>query len=304
LTEPTPVPIGDDAPYCEGPQAELRSPQTRMMPGSCDTHMHICGPGSEFPYDGRRIYTPPDALVPAYIQVMNSLGIERVVLVQPSIYGADNRVLLKAMIDLSAAGYASRAVAVVGFDVRDEQLQTLDRAGVRGLRYNLVDVADPTVGAPIEKIRWIAERIARLGWHVEFLAHVDDYPDLVSIFRDFPTDIVFGHVGYVRIGKTTEDAGFQAMLELASMGKCWIKVTAPYRISAGAIPYSDAEGFVRSAVNAAPDRIVWGTDWPHVKISKPMPHDADMCDSFYDWVTDEGMRKRILVDNPTQLYGF
>lgn len=304
MTENTGIPIGDDAPFCEGPQTELRSPQIKMIRGTCDTHMHICGPGTDFPYDAKRIYTPPDALVPSYVDVMDSLGIERVVLVQPSIYGADNRVLLKAAADLVAAGYPSRAVAVVGFDVSDDELQALDHAGVRGLRYNLVDVADPSKGAPVEKIRRIAERIAPLGWHIEFLAHVDDYPNLRTTFHDFPTDIVFGHVGYLRIGKTIEDAGFQSMLELASMGKCWIKLTGPYRISEAGSPYRDVAKFVRAAVIAAPNRILWGTDWPHVKVSKPMPHDADMCDSFRDWVNEEELRKRILVDNPTELYGF
>ena len=303
-SDPKSVPIGDDAPFCLGPQKEARSPVVLMGEGACDTHMHICGPASEYAYDSQRIYTPPDALVVDYIALMKDLGLARTVLVQPSIYGSDNRAMLDAMRELKAAGVANRGVAVVDFDVSDAELDRLNTAGIRGLRYNLVDVADPTKGLPLAEIRTIASRIADLGWHVEFLAHVDDYPNMADMFGDFPTDIVFGHSGYVRIGKSTTDPGFQAMLKLAQNHKCWIKMTGPYRISAGDLPYQEAGDFARAAVKAAPECVIWGTDWPHVKISKPMPHDADMCDCFHDWVTDEAHRQMILVDNPTRLYGF
>jgi 2-pyrone-4,6-dicarboxylate lactonase len=299
-----PVPIGDDAPFCAAPLAELRSPKFPMGADVCDTHMHICGPGSDFPYDSQRIYTPPDALVSDYIKQMKALGIARVVLVQPSVYGSDNRVLLAAMAELQQAGYPTCGVAVVEDAVSDEELARLDQAGIRGLRFNLVDVADPSQGLPLDKIRALAERVAPLGWHVEFLAHADDYPDLDTLFGDFPTDIVLGHTGYMRIGKSTDDPGFQAMLRLAQAGKCWIKMTAPYRISAGDLPYADAGAYARAAVAAAPARILWGTDWPHVKTAKLMPHDADMCDLLHEWVPERAIRQQILVDNPTGLYRF
>ncbi|NQV98538.1 MAG: amidohydrolase family protein [Rhodospirillales bacterium] len=298
------VPLGDDAPLCPGPRPEMRSPKSPMGADACDTHMHICGPASRYPYDAKRIYTPPDALVADYIKLMKALGLARAVLVQPSIYGADNRAMLDAMVALDAAGVPNRGVAVVDFDVSDAELAELNRLGIRGLRFNLVDVADPSKGLPLAQIRRLAERIADMGWHVEFLAHVDDYPDLARMFGDFPTEIVFGHTGYLRIGRTTDDPGFQAMLELARAGKCWIKLTGPYRISAADLPYGDAGDFARAAVAAAPGRVIWGSDWPHVKISKPMPHDADMCDYFFDWVADETSRRKILVDNPSQLYFF
>lgn len=304
-TDPsTTVPIGDDAPFCSGPQSEEKQPRVKLLENSCDTHMHICGPASKYAYDSQRIYTPPDALVPAYVALMKSLGIARTVLVQPSIYGADNQAMLDAMQDLSAQGIANRGVAVVEFDVSDDELQQLDQAGVRGLRFNLVDVADPSKGLPLKDIRALAARIAPMGWHVEFLAHVDDYPKLVEMFGNFPTDIVFGHSGYVRIGNSTADAGFQAMLELARMKKCWIKMTGPYRISASDLPYADAGAYARVAVAAAPGQVLWGSDWPHVKISEPMPHDADMVDCFHEWVSDPADRQRILVENPARLYGF
>ncbi len=304
MTDNSAVATGDDAPLCPGPQSEPRSPKHRLPAGACDSHMHICGPGRDFPYDAQRIYTPPDALVVDYRKVMDCLGIDRVVLVQPSIYGTDNRVMLNAMAELSAAGIQNRGVAVVDFAVTDEALAQMHQAGVRGLRFNLVDVADPSQGLPLAQIRRLAERIGRFGWHVEFLAHVDDYPQLAEMFGDFPTDIVFGHSGYVRIANGPQARGFQAMLTLAAAAKCWIKMTGPYRIAAGGLPFKQAGDYARACVAAAPHQVIWGTDWPHVKIAEPMPHDGDMCDCFYDWVPEPKHRQQILLDNPTRLYGF
>ncbi len=208
MTDQSPVSIGDDAPLCAAPQAELRAPKHHFPINTCDTHMHICGPGSDFPYDSQRIYTPPDALVSDYIKQLKTLGIARTVLVQPSVYGSDNQVLLGAMSELARAGFPCRGVAVVDHDVSDVELARLNEAGVRGLRYNLVDVADPTKGLPLDEIRAMATRIAPMGWHVEFLAHADDYPTLDSLFGDFPTDIVLGHTGYMRMGKSVDVRGF------------------------------------------------------------------------------------------------
>ncbi len=292
------------AAYCAPPDPELRAPAAPMGPLSCDSHAHVCGPESEYAYADERIYTPPDALVPAYLKLLGTLGIERAVLVQPSVYGTDNTVMLSAMRDMTAAGMQCRGVAVVDETVTGRELDELHEAGVRGLRFNLVDVADPGKGAPLESIRALCERIAPLGWHAEFLIHVDDYPDFDARFGDFPTDIVVGHMGYLRLGQDIACDGFRGMLRLAAAGRCWVKLTAPYRISAGDLPYGEAGEFARAVVAAAPARVVWGTDWPHVMVSKPMPNDADLCDLLSRWVPDPAARRRILVDNPAELYGF
>jgi predicted TIM-barrel fold metal-dependent hydrolase len=295
---------GNGVVYCAPPDRELHAPATPMGALSCDTHAHICGPESEYAYAAERIYTPPDALLPDYLALLATLGVERAVLVQPSVYGTDNRVMLAALREMAAAGLACRGVAVVGGSVTAAELDDMHAAGIRGLRFNLVDVADPDGNAPLEAIRALAERVAPRGWHTEFLIHADDYPDFEHVFAGFPTPIVVGHMGYLRPGRNADDAGFQGMLRLAAAGGCWIKLTAPYRISAGDLPYEEAADFARAVVAAAPGRAIWGTDWPHVMVTKKMPNDADLCDLFHGWVPDPETRRRILVDNPAALYDF
>ena len=291
--------------YCTPPDRNLRAPAVPMGALSCDCHAHICGPESSFAYSDDRIYTPPDALLPDYLKQLEILGIERSVFVQPSIYGADNTVLLGAMRQMNTAGIACRGIAVLQDRVTDTDLEDLHQAGVRGLRFNLVDVADTSSNASLQQILPLCKRIARLGWHSEFLLHTDDYPDFEACFEAFPTDIVLGHTGYLRLGQTGDNPGFKGMLQLAAAGKCWVKLTAPYRISAsGELPFAEAGEFARAVVEAAPERAVWGSDWPHVNISTPMPNDADLCDLFLDWVPDAQTRRQILVDNPAILYEF
>ena len=292
------------AAYCAPPDPELRAPALPMGPLSCDSHAHICGPESLYAYADERIYTPPDALLPEYRNLLKTLGVERAVLVQPSVYGTDNTVMLAALREMTAAGMPCRGVAVVDEAVTERELNDLHEAGVRGLRFNLVDVAEPGKGAPLAWIRSLCERVAPRGWHAELLIHVDDYPDFDARFADFPTEIVIGHMGYLRLGRDVTSDGFGGMLRLAASGRCWVKLTAPYRISAGDLPYGEAGDFARAVVAAAPDRVVWGTDWPHVMVKKPMPNDADLCDLFFRWVPDPQTRHRILVDNPAELYGF
>ncbi|MDH3231024.1 MAG: amidohydrolase family protein [Alphaproteobacteria bacterium] len=295
---------GSAAPYCAPPDPELRAPAVPMGPLSCDCHAHICGPVAAYAYADERIYTPPDALPPAYLELRQTLGVARAVLVQPSVYGTDNTVMLEALREMAAAGLQCRGVAVVDATVTEAELEAMHEAGVRGLRFNLVDLADPGKGPPLEAIRASCERIAPRGWHAEFLIHVDDYPDFDARFGDFPTDIVIGHMGYLRPGQDATSDGFAGMLRLAASGRCWVKLTAPYRISAGDLPYAEAGAFARAVVAAAPGRVVWGTDWPHVMVSKPMPNDADLCDLLFQWVPNPAARRRILVDNPAALYDF
>lgn len=290
--------------YCAPPDPELRSPKVSLGPLACDSHAHICGPEAEHAYATDRIYTPPDALPADYLRLLKTLGAERAVLIQPSVYGADNTVMLAAIKEITAAGVACRGVAVVDDTITEAGLDAMHGAGVRGLRFNLVDLADASKGAPLQTIRAFSERIAPRGWHTELLLHADDYPDFDTTFADFPTEIVVGHSGYLRLGQNAACAGFQGMLRLAETGRCWVKLTAPYRISAAGLPYPEAGDFARAVVAAAPGQVVWGSDWPHVKVSAAIPNDADLCDLFFDWVADPEARRRILVDNPARLYDF
>jgi len=287
------------APLCASPDFKPRKPALKLPKGACDSHAHICGPIADFDYSPERIYTPPDCLLSDYSQMLSTLGVSKAVLVQPSIYGTDNTVMLKAMAE---ATIPIRGVAVVDGLISDNELANMHQAGVRGVRYNIVDVADPSGDIPLDDIKAMAERIKFMGWHVEFLIHTDDYANFDKIFSDFPTDIVVGHLGYMRPGQDTTIPGFQALLRLMQAGKCWTKLTGPYRISSGDVPYADTVPFAHALMEAAPDQVIWGTDWPHVMVKKPMPNDGDICDLLADWVPDAENLKRVLVDNPNRLY--
>jgi len=294
--------VSDRRPLCAGPDPKPRPPKFALPAGAADCHAHICGPADSYRYAESRIYTPPDALVDDYTAMLRTMGIERAVIVNPSVYGADNTVTLKA---LETPGFELRGVAVIDGDtVADDALRRMDRAGVRGVRVNLVDVADPSGGLPLDAVTRLARRVAPLGWHVEFLIHVDSMPGFDAVFADFPTDIVLGHLGYMRPDRGPSEPGFRALLRLMKKGRCWVKLTGPYRITAGDKPYAGVTPTARALVEAAPDRLVWGSDWPHVMVTKPMPNDGDLCDLLLDWIPDEAVRKQVLVDNPARLYGF
>jgi 2-pyrone-4,6-dicarboxylate lactonase len=272
-----------------------------MPPRACDTHAHICGPIELHPYAERRVYTPPDALLSSYRHMLRTLGIERAVLVQPSVYGTDNTVMLGGLAALGAA--RSRGVAVVDDDIADEELKRLHECGVRGVRVNVVDVAEGQGVFAMAPLVRLAERVKRYGWHVEFLMHADEFPELDRQFADFPVDIVLGHLGYMKTDKGVRHAGFQALLRLMRLGKCWVKLTGPYRISTQSLPHADTVPFARALLEAAPERVLWGSDWPHVMVKTAMPNDADLADLLLEWVP-EALREQVLVANPARLYGF
>jgi 2-pyrone-4,6-dicarboxylate lactonase len=286
---------------CSPPDPTPRKPLLSLPPLSCDCHAHICGPASRYPYWPGRVYTPPDCLLPAYRHMLATLGVERAVLVQPSVYGSDNSALIDA---LHAAGPAFRGVAVVEDSIDAADLERMHAAGIRGVRCNIVDVVQDKGKLPLAMLQRLAQKIAPLRWHIELLMHADEFPEMDRSFADFPVDIVLGHLGYQRTDKGISDPGFQALLRLMRAGKTWVKLTGPYRISATALPHADTVPFAHALLDAAPGRVVWGSDWPHVMVKGPMPNDGDLCDLLADWVPDTAMRKRVLVDNPAALYGF
>ena len=271
------------------------------MRGACDCHAHVCGPESRYPYSPNRLYTPEDASPADYRRMLDSLGIERGVLVQPSIYGTDNRALLDA---LAQDPERLRGVAVVPWDVSVKEIEKLHAQGVRGVRQNIVDLKEGKGVLPLERLEALAKRIQPFGWHVEFLMHVEEFPQLERQLAYFPVDVVFGHLGYVPAGKSPAEPGFQALLRLMRDGKAWVKLTAPYRLTMSAMPYRDTDALARALVDAAPQRLLWGTDWPHVFIKTAMPEDRQLLALLEHWVPEERLRRRILVDQPAELYGF
>jgi len=289
------------APLCAAPDPHPRAPGFKFAPLSCDSHAHICGPSAKYPYDAGRIYTPPDALLPAHRQMLDTLGVTRAVLVQPSVYGTDNAALLDA---LATDPARLRGVAVIKPDTPFAELEHMHRAGVRGVRCNIVDVKEGKGRLPMDMLLALGRRIQPLGWHLEFLMHVDEFADLDQLLENFPVETVFGHLGYMRADKGLEAPGFQALLRLLQTGRAWVKFTGPYRISTGALPYADVTPYAHAIVKAAPTQIVWGSDWPHVMVKGSMPNDGDIADCLAAWVPDQKAREQVLAHNPARLYGF
>ena len=295
--------VPDYAPLCAAPDRAPHLPRIPFPRGACDTHAHVFGPAARFPYATERIYTPPDSTWADYRALLQILGVERAVLVQPSVYGTDNAAVLAA---LAATGPGLRAVAVVDDDISAAELERLHGAGVRGLRFNVVDRREARNVVPADALRAFAQRIAPLGWHIELLIKLDQAEAFATTLADFPVPIVIGHMGYPRHGVRAfmESRAFEDVLRLLDGGRCWIKLTGPYRISAHALPYDDVDALAQKLTRAAPQRMLWGTDWPHVMLKGRMPNDGDLCDLIERWVPDAARRTRILVDNPAELYGF
>ena len=286
-------------PTCPPHDAHPRRPGVDVPALACDAHAHVCGPHETYPLIPERLYTPPNASPADFRHMLDGVGVTRGVLVQPSIYGFDNRAMLDG---LATDPQRLRGVAVVPFDVADGELDRLHAAGVRGVRMNIVDLKAGKGQLPLDELTALARRIRRLGWHVEFLMHVDEFPELDKQLADFPVPVVFGHLGYVPTAKGLGTPGFAALLRLMRDGIAWVKLTAPYRLTLSAMPYADVAPFAQALVDAAPERLLWGSDWPHVFIRTAMPNDGALFDVFASWVPDASVRKRILVDHAAEVY--
>ncbi len=290
------------APLCAGPDFKPRAPNLNMPANACDSHAHVMGPAARYDYSPARVYTPPDCLLDQYRHMLDTLGVTRAVLVQPSVYGTDNAAMLDAM---KADPQRLRGVAVVDPAIGDAELKSMHALGVRGVRVNIVDVKDRKAGSlPMDMLRPLAARIASMGWHMEFLMHADEFPDLDRTFADFPVPIVLGHLGYMKTSLGLKAPGFQALLRLMQAGKAWVKLTGPYRISGAPLPHADTVPFAHALLKANAERVIWGSDWPRVMHKGATPNDGELTDLLLDWVPDAAQRERVLVSNPARLYGF
>ncbi len=294
-TEPSATPIA--APHLANPTA----PQAILPARSCDTHAHVFGPGRTYEFIEDNLYLPSDALPRDYGHMLDVAGFSRAVLVQPSVYGFNNECMLDA---IAADPDRLRGIAVIPFDADDAMIAKLDTRGIRGIRINIVDLKRNAGVLDFDLLRRLAQRIAPHGWHVEFLMHVDEFSDLDQRLKDFPVDVCFGHFGYVPLAKGSTTRGFEALLRLMRDGNAWVKLSAPYRLTLDEPPYPGIESTIQRLLEAAPDRLVYGTDWPHVRVKSRMPDDGRLLDLFAEWVPEERVRQKILVDNPARLYGF
>lgn len=276
-----------------------RRPRFTAPPGSVDAHCHVFGPGSQFPYAAERKYTPCDAPKEKLWGLRDYLGFTRNVIVQATCHGADNRALTDALQD--AAGTA-RGVATVRAQVTDEELRALDSAGVRGVRFNFVRrLVDTT---PREELLQIARRVAPLGWHVVIYFEAAELPELYPFLASLPTTVVVDHMGRPDVTQPVDGAEFELFVKLMrEQTNIWSKVSCPDRLSkSGAPGYDDVVPFARRLIASFPDRVLWGTDWPHPNLKTHMPDDGALVDFIPRIAPSAELQRRLLVDNPTRLY--
>ncbi|MBC7471414.1 MAG: amidohydrolase family protein [Ramlibacter sp.] len=281
-------------------------PRFQLPPGSVDAHCHVFGPGDRFPYAPERKYTPGDASREQLFTLRDHLGFARNVIVQATCHGSDNRALVDA---LAHAGDKSRGVATVSRDVTDAELQALHAAGVRGTRFNFVKrLADFT---PREVLLEIAQRIAPLGWHVVVYFEAQDLPELYDFFTALPTTVVVDHMGRPDVRKSVDGPEFGLFLKMMrEHGNIWSKVSCPERLSVSGPPaldgersaYRDVVPFARRLTETFPDRVLWGTDWPHPNLKDHMPDDGLLVDFIPHIAVTPELQRKLLVDNPTRLY--
>ena len=268
-------------------------------PGACDAHCHVFGPAGRFPFAPTRRYTPPDAGVDDLRRLHDRLGLERAVLVQASCHGTDNAALVDALLQ-GKGRYAG--VAMIDDATADAELDELHAAGVRGARINFVAHLG---GAPdLPRFDRTVTRLAPRGWHVVLHFDAADLPTYAGLLERMPCPYVIDHMARVDAGAGLDQEPFRALLRLLGDDRCWVKVSGAERLTAvGPPPYDDVVPYARAVIAAAPDRVLWGTDWPHPNV-RHMPDDGDLVDLLADFAPDEATRSRILVDNPQRLYDF
>jgi len=271
-------------------------PKLKAPPGACDTHMHIYS--SRYPTAATAKFTPADASVSDYLAMRKRLGVARTVVVQPSTYGKDNRCTLEAM---AAIGPSARGIAVVDETVTDAELDRLTKLGMRGIRFFMLGGAP----LPLEILETMSARVAPFGWHVVFQMDGRHLADHEALLKRLKSPLIVDHTGKFLEPVAPDHPGFQTLLRLLDNGRTWAKLSAPYETSKLGPPFYDDVGFLAKAlVKAAPERLLWATNWPHPTPGVQKPDDASMLDMLLDWVPDEATRNKVLADNPAKLYGF
>ena len=273
-------------------------PKFKAPPGTCDTHIHIYGDTARYKEVATSPFPVPDAPVAKYREVMGRLGIERVVIVQPSAYGKDNSCTVDAVAEL---GDCARGVAVVDVETEDAELERLTRAGIRGARFHMLKGGV----VPWESLAPMAPRVHELGWHIQLQMDGRLLPERVALVKSLPGRVVIDHTGKFLEPVTTNHPAFKALLDLVGTGRVWVKLSAPYETSKEGPPhYMDVGRLARGLIAAAPERMLWATNWPHPSAQDRPPDDAGLLDLLVHWAQGEGVARRIFADNPAELYGF
>jgi predicted TIM-barrel fold metal-dependent hydrolase len=274
----------------------VNRPKVPLPPGAVDCHHHIYD--ARYPADPKASLHPADASISDYRDLQKRIGIARHVIVQPSTYGTNNGLVLDA---LKEFGSAARAIVVVTDQISVSELKSMHDAGVRGVRFNLLYPG----GVPVEMMRPLAKRIAEFGWHVQVVAGAERIVTYADLLGDLPVPVVFDHMGQISNPGISRPA-FAIVTKLLDQGKAWVKLSGPYTFSkVGPPTYSDAAELAKAYLKLAPERLVWGTDWPHpTEAENAKPDDTLLVDLTTDWIGNEALRTKIFVENPTRLYGF
>jgi predicted TIM-barrel fold metal-dependent hydrolase len=288
------------------------TPAFDMPSGACDCHVHVFGPIARYPFAAERMFTPGPASVEDLVALQRTLGLERVVIVQPSPYGTDNACMLDAVQRLGAR---ARAVAVIDAATSDAALKDMDRAGVRGVRLNLETFGghDPAVAG--ETLRATASRVAPLGWHVQIFTNLAVIDPLREAIQSLPVPLVVDHFGRKDAAQGISQPGFATLVSLVKSGRIYVKLSAPHRMSAQP-DYADAAAIARALIDANPERMLWGSDWPHTGGRPGVPRRPEVIEPFrpeddgaalnrlQSWTSGTAQLRKILVENPARLYGF
>jgi predicted TIM-barrel fold metal-dependent hydrolase len=281
------------------------NPDFKSPPAGCDCHFHVFGPAGRYPHNQADLrYAPPTAPVEDFLALAKKLGIERFVFVQPSAYGRDNRCMLDAMRE---AGTNCRGIVDIDESASDAEIERLDALGVRGVRLNLSPIRPFETGfAPklLPRIERLAGRCAEIGWQLDFLTPGWLTAELMPTLAKLKLDFTLAHFGMFLAKDGVRQAGFQQLLELLRRGErhCWVKLTGVYRMSV-AEGFADAAPMARALIEAAPDRVIWGSDYPHLSFAEKVGS-VELWNLLGKWAPDEATRRRILADNPQRLFKF
>jgi 2-pyrone-4,6-dicarboxylate lactonase len=282
---------------CPGPDPNPRGPTRFRIPaGAVDTHAHVIGQPPEHPFVETRSYTPPPATESAYLAMLDATGMRYGVLVQVSVHGTHNELMLET---LRAHPDRLRGIAVISLGTPERELQRLKDAGVVGLRLNVLYGG----GVGFESVEVFGDLCRDMGWHLQFLIDARELPPLATRLSRLPVPFVVDHMGHFPTSAGLDCEGFRTLVSLVRDGG-WVKLQGAFRCSVEGPPYHDTIPFARALSDAAPERCVWGSDWPHVSNWGPTPKIGELLDLVADWVPDEERRQLLFVDNPHKLYGF
>jgi 2-pyrone-4,6-dicarboxylate lactonase len=281
------------------PDPNTRKPKFTPPPLACDAHCHIFGPGSKFPYAKDAAYEPPDSPFEALQKLHSILGIQRAVIVHASCHGSDMRATLDG---IARSKGAYRGTAIIDEKYKDSDFERMHEGGIRAVRFNFVKHLG---GRPdMAFFNKTVERVKAMGWHLILHLDATDLLEFDGLFKRIPVPMVIDHMGRVKAAGGLEQPAFKVLLGWMKQENFWVKVCGAERVSSMGPPFADAVPFAQALIAAAPDRILWGTDWPHPNVGAHMPNDGDLVDLFAQMAPDPATQRKILVENPARLYGF